>query len=74
MSGQNGGERVTSPQPQDEAKKQGQLDPSLPVYHLVPAPVLGDVMSILNKLPYEQVYRIMPQLAATPQKQFPDGI
>lgn len=47
------------------AALQQKLDPTRPAFHLVPAAALADTMKILQKLPYEDVYRVLPQLAGS---------
>lgn len=38
------------------------LDPSRPMFHLIPPLIMQDTIQILKRLPYEDVARVMPAL------------
>lgn len=55
---------ATAPQP---------LDPSRPMFHLIPPLIMQDTIQILKRLPYEDVARVMPALMQAEIHQAPPG-
>lgn len=47
------------------------LDPTRPMFHMVPPATMQDVIVILKRLPYEDVARVMPALMQAPIHQAP---
>lgn len=58
--------RLAQPQPEP-------LDPNRPMHHLVTPIIMQDVLSILKRLPFEDVQRVMPALQSAPIYQVPKG-
>ena len=59
-----GSGKETPEAPPRPPARQSQMQPQMN-FHMVPAPVMGDVLEILRKLPWEDVYKVMPQLSNT---------
>lgn len=45
------------------------LDPTKPMWHLVPPSTMQDVVEILKELPYDKVHRVLPALMQAPLHQ-----
>lgn len=65
----NDDDKVITPTAQPAAQRE--LDPSRPMFHLIPPSTMQDLLDILKALPYEDVHRVMPVLMQAPIHQEP---